>query len=383
MLKRLLALLLLLPLLTGCAHAEHDTPLMLTALNVGKADCLLLESGGSLYMIDTGTVESWGAVSAFLTEHGVDHLTGVIVTHADSDHAGGAYALASSSIRVDAWYTAAWCEKFKDSKNPVRLAAGMRGETVLRLKAGDVLPLDGGRLTVLGPTEAADTENNNSVVLLAEGGGGSMLLAGDMEFPEEALLLGRGLIPRCTVLKVGNHGESDATSGELLNAVRPQIAVISTNTLAEPDTPAPRVLRALAAVNAQVVQTQQATGGVQVTIRGGQASAALFDQGDWPAAVPAVRIAAKDNDADVVTLRNDGTAPADLSGWFIRSDRGGELFVLPAGTVLAPGAQFAVTTLSSKMAGDAVWKEKNVWHDKKDDAAFLYDAYGRLMDVAD
>lgn len=383
MLKRLLVLLVLLPLLTGCAHAEYDAPLVLTALNVGKADCLLLESGSSLYMIDTGANESWGAVSAFLAEHGIDHLTGVIVTHTDSDHAGGVYALASSSIRIDAWYTAAWCEKFKDSKNPVLLAAKTRGETVIRLKAGDTLPLDRGRLTVLGPTEAADTENNNSVVLLAEGGGGSMLLAGDMEFPEEALLLNQGMVPRCTVLKVGNHGESDATSGELLNAVRPQLAVISTDTMAEPDTPAPRVLRALAGANTQVVQTQQATGGVQVTLWNGQASAVLFDQGDWPAAVRTVRIAAKDNAADVITLRNDGSEAADLSGWFIRSDRGGEIFVLPAETVLPPGAQFTVTTLSCKKAGDAVWKEKNVWHDKKDDAAFLYDAYGRLMDMAD
>ena len=39
-----------------------------------------------------------------------------------------------------------------------------------------------------------------------------MLLAGDMEFPEEESLMAAGLIPHADVLKIGNHGEDDATS---------------------------------------------------------------------------------------------------------------------------------------------------------------------------
>lgn len=381
--KRLLmTLLAACLLLASCASAQGTAPdaMTLTAINVGKADCLLLEHGDCLYMIDTGTNQSWGAVSAALRERGVDHLTGVIVTHADGDHAGGVYALASSSITVDAWYTSAWCEKYKESKNPVLLAAAMRGAEVIRLVSGDTLPFADGTLTVLGPTEYADTENNNSVVLLAEAGGGSILLAGDMEYPEEDLLLADGLIPHCTVLKVGNHGENDATSPAFANAVRPQLAVISTNTWEEPDTPAPRVVKALTAVGAKVLVTQNAQAAVQVTVANGSAEAALLEHGVWPEAVSGVRIAAKDNGADTVTLINEGAAVADLSGWYLHSEKGNELFVFPDGAALAPGAQCVVSTLSSDAQGDYVWRQTKVWNAKKSDPAALYDAYGRVMD---
>ena len=100
---------------------------------------------------------------------------------------------------------------------------------------------------LIGPLEKdEELENNNSLVLLAEGGGGSMLLTGDMEFPEESSLLNAGAIPRADVLKIGNHGEGDATSNAFVNAVQPSLAVISTNSDDEPDTPSPRVLRLLA-----------------------------------------------------------------------------------------------------------------------------------------
>lgn len=380
--KRILACLLLaLCLMTACAaNAETGGSLILTAINVGKADCLLLESGADVYMIDTGTAQSWGAVSAALRERNVDHLRGVIVTHADKDHAGGAEALAASSIRVDAWYTSAFCEKYKENKHPVLLAAARRGETVTGLKAGDELPLDGGRLTVLGPMTFSEEENNNSVVLLAEGGGGRMLLTGDMEFSEEEALLAAGVIPPCTVLKVGNHGENDATSQTLVNAVRPQVAVISTNSVEEPDTPAKRVLKALKAVGARVAITQSAAGAVQVELQGGKAEVTLAGRGEWPEAVSCISLADKDAAADTLCLQNSGSGPVDLSGWYIYSERGSEIFVLPDGAQLAAGSRMVISTLSSPRAGDHVWPDKKVWNVEKADAAILYDAYGRLMD---
>ena len=147
---------------------------------------------------------------------------------------------------------------------------------VVFLSSGDSLPLDGGHLSVLGPLEKDDEkENNNSLVLLAEGGGGSILLAGDMEFPEEDSLLKAGLIPHADVLKVGNHGEDDATSNALINAVRPSVAVISTNSDDEPDTPSRRVLKLLKSWDIQIYVTQDTASGVLITLKGGQVSAEM------------------------------------------------------------------------------------------------------------
>ena len=206
--KRLLAALLALMMLltmTSCAApdaAETDDKLTLVAFNVGKADALLLTSGDTAYLIDTGTEDSWADLSRALEALGVTHLTGVIVTHMDKDHYGGAKQLAESDIAIDGWYASWAWEKEKWKKHPVVKAAAVRGEEITLLQPGDTL--SDGLLTVIGPIqEREESENDNSLVLVASGGGGKMLLTGDMEYDEENDLLAAGVIPSCEVLKVG------------------------------------------------------------------------------------------------------------------------------------------------------------------------------------
>ena len=273
--KRLL--LILVCLLLGLAPAvqvQGESPvssLTLLAINVRKADALLLRSGESAYLIDTGSEESFPALLAALKAEGITRLTGVIITHTDKDHVGGFSQLISSGIRIENVYASAYFNKKKKSKHPAVKDLKGTGQEVIFLSAGDEIPLDGGKLTVLGPLEKdEDAENNNSLVMLAEGGGGSMLLAGDMEFPEEDSLLKAGLIPHADVLKIGNHGESDATSNALVSAVRPSLAVISTNSVDEPDTPSPRVLKLLDSYGIPVLITQDSRTGILVTLQDGQ-----------------------------------------------------------------------------------------------------------------
>lgn len=271
---------LLLAGLLACFQPLEHAParaaeMTLLVLNVGKADCMLLRSGETSYLIDTGRGNTFDRVSEALAGLSVTYLDGVIITHTDSDHVGGLKKLLKSGIEVGKIYTSAFYlpEKKEDRENPVLKAADKRNVSVAYLRGGDALPLDGGSLDVIGPLSAADDkEDNNSVVLLARAAGGSILLAGDMEFPEESELLSAGVIPRADVLKVANHGDGDATSEAFINAVRPSAAVISTSTEEKADTPAKRVLRLLEAWNVQVWQTQQAGTGILVTLRDGTVS---------------------------------------------------------------------------------------------------------------
>ena len=382
----LMICLLLLMTLGAAALAESpyekvDKPLTLFAVNVGKGDALLLNSGAETYLIDAGLQENWGDLSRALKVLQVTRLTGVILTHTDKDHAGGLLPLATSSIEVENWYASAhYADIKKESKHPAVEAAALRGETVTFLRAGDELPLGAGRLTVVGPISASEVENCNSLVLVAEASGGKMLLAGDMEFPEEKELIAAGAIPRCDVIKIGNHGENDATSEALIRAVQPRVAVISTSTAAEPDTPSTRVLAQLYAARVALYQTQDAQSGVLVTIDQGEVTANLMDYNDFPAVNKSVVIADVDNEDDCIILRNDGKAPADVSGWYIVSEKGSQIFVLPEGTAIAPGGELTISSQSSKAKGDLTWPDKKVWHKSKEDAALLYDVYGRLID---
>ena len=280
--KRLLTLLLtLMMLLTmtacGATTVETDDALTLVAFNVGKADALLLTSGEITYLIDTGTEDSWADLSRALETLGVTHLTGVIVTHMDKDHYGGAEQLAESDIAIDGWYAPWAWEKDKWKKHPLVKAAAIRGEEITLLQPGDTL--SDGLLTVIGPIqERKESENDNSLVLVAAGGGGKMLLTGDMKYDEENDLLAAGAIPSCEVLKVGHHGRDDATSATLVAAVQPKVAVISTNSVVLPESPAKKVLNVLKNAGVAVVQTQQAEIGVRVTISGGIVSVKLLNE---------------------------------------------------------------------------------------------------------
>ncbi len=373
----LICLLVLSLMLFSCAEAETS----LLALNVGKADCLLLESGETRYLIDAGTAESWGTISAALRTRGITHLDGVILTHTDKDHAGGMWALATSSIEVDSWYASAYFTDVKKSKHPMILAANLRGEEVHWLRQGDTLPLADGLISVLAPMqEDDDDENNNSLVLYVQTSDGTMLLTGDMEFGEERALLSLGLLTHADVLKVAHHGGDDATSAALVKHVTPQVAVISTSTAERDSTPSASVVSLLEDNGAQVVVTQDAGEGIFVTLTAGTAEATMLPAAELPPQTTGIVLSDRSNAQDTVSIGNQGKDTADLSGWYVYSDKGKEIFVLPEGTTLAAGEALNIGTLSTEGDTDLVWPDENVWNDKKEDVAMLYDAYGRLID---
>ena len=277
MIKKLTAFLLCMFIILpsgGSIGAEEEAPeLSLYAINVGKADALLLRSGKTAYLVDTGTEDSFPVLLKALQGEGITYLDGVILTHTHKDHAGGLEYLLDSDIEIGQVYASGYYNK-KEKKHPAVKALSALNREPVFLLSGDTLPLDGGTLEVLGPlVHDEEKENNNSLVLLATGGGGTMLLAGDMEFPEEETLLNAGLISHADVLKVGNHGNPDATSEAFLEAVSPKAAVFSTNTEEEPDTPAVRIMNWLNRHDVAAYQTQETENGVLITLKNGEIAA--------------------------------------------------------------------------------------------------------------
>ena len=275
MIRKILSILLslVMSMMSGVSIAsDPEVPEMsLYAINVRKADALLLRSGETVYLIDTGTEDGWPDLYKVLQAEGITKLTGVILTHTDKDHVGGFPMLVESGIEIENVYASAYYKKKKESKHPAVKALKGTDKEVVFLSGGDSLPLDGGTLEVLGPlVKDEEAENCNSLVMLATGGGGTMLLTGDMEFPEETSLLQAGVLSRVDVLKVGNHGEGDATSEAFMEAVQPKVAVISTNSDDEPDTPANRVMKLLKRYNVTVYLTQDTENGVLITLRDGE-----------------------------------------------------------------------------------------------------------------
>lgn len=373
--RALLAALCL--LLTASAAAET----WMYAVSAGKADAILLGGDGWAALVDAGYARSRGKILAAMRQMGVTRLDAVFLTHTDRDHAEGLQWLAESEIEVGAWYASAMFMGIKEKKHPAVQAARARNQEVVWLRAGDSVPLENAVFSVLAPSEpASDKDNNNSLVMMLESADGRVLLAGDMELPEEEILLGSGADLSCDVLKTANHGDDDANSEAFLRAAAPEIAVFSTSSAEKPGTPNPATVAALESLGAQVCVTESCTGGVLTRLSGGETRV------EWvnlPEPETGVRIERVEPGADRITLANDGTADADLSGWMLVSEKGNEWFVLPEGTTIAAGGRLILGTNSTDGAFDLLWDDKKVVHKSKTDLFTLYDANGMTVDAMD
>jgi beta-lactamase superfamily II metal-dependent hydrolase len=104
--------------------------------------------------------------------------------------------------------------------------------SAIQVRTGTAIPFDPAiRLDVLGPEDRfvqdPNDRNNASIVIKMTYGQVSFLFTGDAESQEEQIILAGGADLRSTVLKVGHHGSRTSTNEPFLDAVSPQIAVIS------------------------------------------------------------------------------------------------------------------------------------------------------------
>ena len=369
--RRLLAGLLaaLMTALTGCAADAEAADVWMYAVSAGKADAILVGAGDSVCLIDAGYARSRGKILAAMERMGVERLDAVFVTHTDDDHTDGLEWLAESGIEVGAWYASAMYTGVKEKKHPAVKAAAIRGEQVRWLQAGDSVPLGSARLDVLAPISLyTDKDDNNSLVMMLRSDAGSILLAGDMEFPEEAELVASGVSLDCDVLKVANHADDDTTGEAFVRAASPKAAVISTSTEEKPETPDPRAVALLQAAGAEVAVTQECTGGILVRLSDGVPAVERVSLPEPEAQISIARVIPGE---DLIVLSNGGAA-ASLAGWYLCSERGGEMMILPEGTAIAPGGSLTIGTKSSDGEFDLLWDDKNVIHSSKRDVISLY-----------
>lgn len=248
-------------------------------VNVGKADAALFFLGEKRYLVDTGSKDSFDALEQALEIYEVTKLDGVIITHTDKDHIGGLKKLLKSDVTVEMLYAGTIHGEPDPDKHPVYKASQKYNVPLTWLAAGDLVQVtDDIVFSVLGPLSVElENENNNSLILDLQTLQGNMLLTGDMELEEESELLAGGLIPKATVLKVAHHGEDDSSSETFIYTVKPQWAVISTNTAEEADTPDEKVVARLWSVPAGVAVTQDAQIGIYVSLHDGIAVVSNID----------------------------------------------------------------------------------------------------------
>lgn len=236
--QKLLAAILLILLLTGCGFPaeapETSAPTAVTLtgggmtvhfLDVGHADCALLESGGEYILIDGGNVADSSFVVSYLEQAGVEELEAVFCTHPHEDHVGGLAAVLAV-YPTSAVYCSTNTYSSSCFDNFVNYA-DQQGLAVTIPAVGDTVTFGGAEAEVLGPLKSYADLNSTSLVLRVTYGDVRFLFTGDMESDAEEDLLDAGTDLQANVLKVGHHGSYSSTSYRFLYEVNPSYGVIS------------------------------------------------------------------------------------------------------------------------------------------------------------
>lgn len=193
----------------------------------------LLRSKGEKWMLDCGSGPSIRRhVAPFLRAENVEHLDGLLLSHSDVGHLGGAKPIIDQYGPSHAWVGLHEPWRFDSHATYMWQLASTDGDKIRRLKAGDHLTIGRATLHVLfpSPDDKHDKADDRALVIRIEVGAMNVLWCSDAGFIAEKALLERKppSAIRSDVLIRSQHATDWSALPEFIAAVAPRL-VISSN----------------------------------------------------------------------------------------------------------------------------------------------------------
>ncbi|MFM6968547.1 MAG: ComEC/Rec2 family competence protein [Microbacteriaceae bacterium] len=221
--------------------------------DVGQGDALVLRDSGEVAVIDTGRDEF--AFRECLRSLGVSHISLLVLTHFDIDHAG-AYAVGLGMVDTvlhgppDGFADETTVREFANS-----------GATAFTASRGMNGHLGRWRWRVLWPTPTFTVEPGNpaSVVMQFQAQGSelpSVLDLGDLPAREQEMMTGLGGVAHVDIVKVSHHGSRDQFVG-LYERLRASVALIGVGADNEYGHPTDETLAMLQSLGSTAVRTDR------------------------------------------------------------------------------------------------------------------------------
>lgn len=205
------------------------------AFDVQNADAFLIKTPENKYfMIDTGKAPYGSANSQakiiilkYLKDHGIKNLEGVIVTHFDNDHSGGASDIIAG-VNVKILYLNSNKANTQTSRNIFETASKIGQNIEVINDKKDIYHENNLDITLYKANIGKkDSDNENSIITLLSYKNFDMLFMGDAGV--ETFNLIKEYIPHnIEILKVGHHGGSNVVDKAMIEYLGNKVSLIST-----------------------------------------------------------------------------------------------------------------------------------------------------------
>ena len=219
-------LLLLFALLSNKQMNRDLKQWQIEIIDVGQGLSVLIRSQGDTLLYDTGPRYPSGFTTAsveivpYLQSLGISQLDYLVISHSDSDHAGG-FDVINSLYKPKHTILGERLKKNRTDPFNAKLCS-----------VGDSWHLGTLTVHVLSPLARGKNNNNNSCVLQISDDKFSILLTGDIDKKQEKELIGRyGDALKSDLLFAPHHGSKHSSSEIFIKRVNPENVVFSTGFL--------------------------------------------------------------------------------------------------------------------------------------------------------
>lgn len=207
--------------------------LVVDFLAVGQGDGIFIQfPGGKNMLIDTGPPGNEGRnieynIISYLNHLGISKIDYLIISHFDADHAGGIPHLLQRK-KVKNVLIPPFKQK-TELHEQLRKAMKLNNSKLNLLSAGASFEIAGCSFEILNPEpdKINEDRNENSIVFLLKHQKRKFLFTGDLSKEGEARIVNKYNLGKIDILKAGHHGSKTSSGKVLLNAVKPELAVIS------------------------------------------------------------------------------------------------------------------------------------------------------------
>lgn len=204
--------------------------LEIIAFDVQNADCFLIKTPKNKYfIIDTGRAGYKGSkaqansiIIKYLKDNGIKDIEGLIITHFDNDHSGGALDI-MDNFNIQKVYINSFNNKSSTSYEIYKYLKDKNIKT--EIPKSEIY--NENNLTFTTYIADKKEDNDKSIITLLTYKTFNMLFTGDAGIGafEEV----KNQIPNnIEVLKVGHHGGPNVVSYDMLNKFKPNVSIIST-----------------------------------------------------------------------------------------------------------------------------------------------------------